>query len=169
MTATPTSSRARQTAAVMLFTIAALAVPCLASDASAQAVVVSGGNGSARLNLLAQATVGYRMNVRQSEPARVVARNSRATEIELPVTAASNVRWTLSVLSPSGSDAESGDIEVLDANGTWRTLDDDNAAAVYSSATPTNGQPVKVRLRLAPGADLDSVSTVRFLMTPSDR
>ncbi|HET8771657.1 MAG TPA: hypothetical protein VFM71_11795 [Gemmatimonadaceae bacterium] len=153
----------------MLFAIAALAVPCLASDAGAQAMVVASGNGSARINLLARATVGYRMNVRQSEPARVVASNVEATEIEVPVTAASNVRWTLSVLSPSGADAEDGDIEVLDANGTWRTLDDDNAAAVYSSAAPTNGQPVNVRLRVAPGADLDSVSTVRFLMTPSDR
>ena len=169
MTATPTSSRARQTAAAMLFAMAALAAPCLASDAGAQAAVVSAGNGSARINLLATATVGYRMDVRQSEPARVVARHAGVTEIELPVTAASNVGWTLSVLSPSSTDAENGDIEVLDANGMWRTLDDDNAAAVYSSAAPTNGQPINVRLRLAPDADLDSVSSVRFLMTPSDR
>lgn len=166
MTAKPTTSRARQTAAIMAFVAAALAVPCLATGAGAQAVA-SVGAGSSRINLRAQVTVGYRMNVRQSQPARVVARNAQSTEIELPVTAASNVRWTLSVISPSRPDAGAG-IEVLDANGTWRTLDGGDAAAVYSSAAPTNGQPVNVRLRLAPGADLDSVSTVRFLMTPSD-
>lgn len=168
MTAMPTSSRARQTAAIMAFVVAALAAPCLATDADAQEVA-SAGNGSARINLLAKATVGYRMKVRQTEPARVVARNAGSTEIVLPVTAASNVRWTLAVLSPSGTHTKDGDIEVLDRNGTWRTLDDDNAAAVYSSAAPTNGQPVNVRLRLASGADLDTVSTVRFLMTPSGR
>jgi hypothetical protein len=133
---------------------------------SAQAQVSSVGTGSARLNLNARLTVGYAMKVRQNLPARIVERTATATEVELPVTAASNANWTLSV---SNQAAVASDIEILDANGTWRDLNEGSTAAVYASGQPTNGQPVMVRLRLAPGASLDSLSSIRLLMTPSER
>lgn len=159
---------ARQTAASMFMAVALLAAPFVASDASAQGVA-SAGRGSARLNLQASLTVGYRMKVRQSEPARIVKRDAESTEVEVPVTAASNVRWTLSVANRSGAGAAEKDIEVLDVNGNWRSLKDGSTAAVFSGANPTNGQPVTVRVRLAPGADLDTLGTVRFVMMPSGR
>jgi len=123
------------------------------------------GTGSARISLSARLLVGYTMRVRQAQPARIVERTATATEVELPVTAASNANWTLSVANQPGSP----DIEIFDANGTWRDLDGGSTVAVYASGQPTNGHPVAVRLRLAPGATLDSLMSIRLLMTPSER
>lgn len=163
---TKTTSSARQILAKAIVAFALVAAPWMTTEASAQAVVKV-GRGTAGLNLRASLAVGYQMKVRQAEPARVVTRSATSTEVELPVTAASNASWTLSVANPTSNAATAKGIEVLDANGTWRDLANGSTTAVYSSTTPTNGHPVMVRLRLAPGADVDSLSGIKFVMTPT--
>lgn len=163
---TKTTRTARQTIANVLIAFALVATPAMVTEAGAQAVVKV-GSGSARLDLRASLTVGYQMKVRQAQPARVVTRSATSTEVELPVTAASNASWTLSVANPAANTATAQGIEVLDANGTWRDLAGGSTTAVYSSTTPTNGHPVIVRLRMAPGADVDSLSGIKFVMTPT--
>jgi len=146
--------------------VLALAALIMLSAAGLGAQTAVAGTGNARLALQTKLRVGYHLKVRQDGPARVLARTSTRVEAELPVTAASNGDWALSVALPVA--AEQSAIEVLDGTGQWRILGSGESVAVLTNGQPTNGQPVTIQLRLPPGSDLTELVDVRLLMTPAD-
>ncbi len=162
MAFTTTNDIANTARLFLRVTVAILIGSVVANDASAQARTALGA-GRTSLNLSAQLRVGYAMKVSQPMPARVVQRTDKGTVVELPLTAASNTNWTLRVAARADV---ADDVQVLDASGEWRDLE--SAEATLSRGQPTNGQAVSLRLRLAPGSDVDSIPALRFVMVPSE-
>ena len=141
-------------------TLGALALLGGVSSTESEAQVVVRAN-RASLQIPVVLTVGVRLHVSQRAPAAFVATAPSYREVELPLTAAANVPWTLGISLP---DAESLGVvlAIRNAAGAWEVPALGRPVVVLTRQEPTNPHEVLVRIRIARGTPADRVERLRL-------
>ena len=141
-------------------TLGALALLGGVSSTESEAQVVVRAN-RASLQIPVVLTVGVRLHVSQRAPAAFVATAPTYREVELPLTAAANVPWTLGISLP---DVESLGVvlAIRNAAGAWEVPALGRPVVVLTRQEPTNPHEVLVRIRIARGTPADRVERLRL-------
>ena len=111
-------------------------------------------------------SLGLRLRVAPSGPELIVTAGREFREIELPLTVAANVPWSLSIALPDGEE-EPAVLAARDDTGEWRSTRNGGGVRVISHGKPTDPTEIRVRVRLASGAAVGSASRLRLVLEPA--
>lgn len=137
-----------------------LALPALAD---AQRVEVRGSRPSARVS--ARLVIGAHVDLRTAGAATRLTAEDGRTEVRIPVTAAANTGWQVSVTgAPEGL---RGSLEVLTVDDRWTPLPADGALVVARGARQ-DPAPLLVRVRLSDPRDADAAGRLRLRIETAD-
>lgn len=145
---------------ILTATIGVLAlVGILWPSVSGAQVVVRPNRASLQIPVVIR--VGVRLHVSQRASAAFVATTPSYSEVELPLTAAANVPWTLGISLP---DAESQGVvlAIRNADGAWEAPALGRPVSVLTRQEPANPHEVLVRIRIARGTPADRVERLRL-------
>lgn len=134
-----------------------------APTVGAQAVVRF-GRGSATMVLPVHLTVPTRLSVRATGTERLVEHSASYTEVDLPLTVAANLAWTLRVALPEPRDGDA--VLVRSTDGEWRALGTQEIA-VRRGDDATEPHEVLVRLRLPAGVPSAGSLGLRLTLSPT--
>jgi hypothetical protein len=126
------------------------------------------GARSVMVGVTARLVVGVRVDARQTGPAEVTTAVNGSSEVIIPVSAAANLAWRLSLSLGGGT--RHGLVEALDAAGRWTPLPNAQGAPllVVGEGERTNPLAVSVRLRLSDPRDLPLVERATLRMEPKE-
>lgn len=125
------------------------------------------GARSVAVGVTARLVVGVRVDARQTGPAEVTTAANGSSDVLIPVSAAANHAWQLSLSLGDGT--RHGLVEALDASGRWTPLPEEALAPlVVGEGARTNAVAVTVRLRLSDPRDLPLVEGARLRMEPKE-
>ncbi len=125
------------------------------------------GVGSVAVGVTARLVVGVRVDARQTGPAEVTTAADGSRAVMIPVSAAANLAWQLSL--SLGDGARHGVVEALDASGRWTPIPEEALAPlIVGEGERTNPVAVTVRLRLSDPRDLPLVEGARLRMEPKE-
>lgn len=134
--------------------------------ASSAQQVVRLGRGSTSLEIPVRLEMPVQLKVSATAAERVVERTATYTEVELPVTVAANVGWTLTVAI--GSASEIGPVLLRSADGEWVELGTSAPRAAVSGREPANAVEVKLRFRLPSGTASTGALRLRLSIAQAD-
>lgn len=149
--------------ALALTALLAAAVLALAPLTDAGAQSVRAGSGRTSLNVSASVSIPIRLKAEQAGAALIVGEDAKFTTVDVPVRVAANMLWSLQV---SASQTEQP-LQVLDARGTWVSLDATQPVRVLDRRAATNPALFNVRLRVPAGVDVASLEDLRLRLTPA--
>ena len=137
---------------------------CTAGEAGAQARV---GIGKASLSIPVQMTIRPRLRLSAPAAPEVVERTTDVVELEFTFVVAANVDWSMTVALPADAAVHSTPT-VRTATGAWAPLARGSELRVIGRMAPSNGELVRVRVRL-PAAEGERLSRIlRFTANYAD-
>ncbi len=133
---------------------------------TAAAQVVAAGPGRVSAGVGARLVVPVRLLLAEGGERRVIASSSREVEIEVPLRAAANLEWNVTVRLPIGV-ARPGPVMVQREDGSWVELLEGTDVPVTTRRPATNPVSVAVRVRV-PATSPEIVSRLVFGIVRAD-